>query len=101
PMNVMMVRAKIKTESVADVESGVHKMFAAIEAAHPNGVRYASCRTPDGETFVALLELEDSSDNPLVHIPAFTEFQSKLKDWVAGPPTPERLEVVGSYRLFD
>jgi hypothetical protein len=92
-MNVLMVRSKVKPESVPEVD-------AAIEQARPSGVRYASSRLGDGVTFVALLELEDGVDNPLPALPAFVKFQQDLKQWTEGPPTAEQMTVVGSYRLF-
>jgi hypothetical protein len=99
-MTVMMLRATVKDEHVAEVEEAATKMFAAIEAAGLDGVRYASCRAADGVTYVALLELEDGIENPLPTIPEFRTFQAALPQWLAGPPTPEQLTVVGSYRLF-
>jgi hypothetical protein len=66
-------------------------------------VRYASTKlADDGTTFVVLLELDgaDGTANPLTAVPEFVEFQNELKDRLAGPPTAEQLEVVGSYRLF-
>src|SRR5215472_62306 len=99
-MNVLMVRSRVKADSAAEVEAAVAKMFAAIEQTQPRGVRYASCRLPDGVTFVALLALEDGIDNPLPALPEFRAFQDSLKNWMAEPPTAEPLTVVGSYRLF-
>ena len=100
-MKVLMVRSKVKPEHVAEVEAAVEKVFSAISQAQPKGVRYASSKLPDGVTFVALLELDTGVDNPLPGLPAFREFQENLKNWVAEPPVPEQMEVVGSYRLFD
>jgi hypothetical protein len=99
-MNVLMVRSKIKAESVAEVEAAVERVFSAIEQAQPAGVRYASSRLADGVTFVVLLELEGGVDNPLVALPAFVEFQEDLKQWMAEPPTVEQMTVIRSYRLF-
>ena len=99
-MSVMMIRAKVKDESVADVEAEVGKMFSAIEKAEPQGVRYASCRLADGSTFVILPELEDGTENPLPAVPEFRQFQESLRGWISEPPVPEQLTVVGSYRLF-
>jgi hypothetical protein len=99
-MNVMMLRAEVKPESVADVEATVAKMFAAIEQARPEGVRYASCRLAGGATFVILLQLADGIENPLPSVPEFKEFQANLPNWLAKPPVPEQLTVVGSYNLF-
>ena len=100
-MNVLMIRAKVGEESVPEVEAGVEKLFAAIDAAQPK-VRYASCKLPDGVTYLVLLQLEEvTTDNPLAALPEFREFQENLKSWIVEPPTPEQLEVVGTYRLFD
>lgn len=96
----LIVRARIKPESVADVEAGVNKMFAAIEEARPRGVRYSSSRLADGVTFVAQLELEDANNNPLVSIPAFREFQDNLKGWLAEPPVADQLSVLRAYRSY-
>ena len=99
-MSVRMVRAKIKPGKAAELEKAAAEMFAAIQAAEPQGVRYASCKLPDGETYVILLALDDDENNPLVAVPAFRDFQENLKSWLAGSPAVEQLIPVGSYRLF-
>jgi quinol monooxygenase YgiN len=99
-MGLMMVRATVKDERVVEVEAKAEEMFAAISNAEPGGVRYASCKLPDGVTFVVLLEVDDEVENPLLSLPEFNEYQANLKDWIAEPPMVEQLTVVGSYRLF-
>jgi quinol monooxygenase YgiN len=99
-MSVRMIRAKIKADKVAELEKAVKELFTAIEAAQPQGVRYASCKLPDGVTYVILLALDDDENNPLGAVPAFRDFQENLKTWIAGPPAIEQLTPVGSYRLF-
>jgi hypothetical protein len=64
------------------------------------GVRYASCKLPDDETFVVLLQLDNDEENPLVTVPAFKDFQAARQSWVDGAPVVEELAPVGSYRLF-
>ena len=96
----MIVRAKVKPECVADVQAGAKKMFDAIQQAQPEGVRYTSSLLPDGVTFLAQLELQDGVENPLPQVAAFREFQENLKQWIAEPPIPEQLTVVGSYRSY-
>jgi hypothetical protein len=86
-MNVMLLRAKVRPESVADVEAAVTTMFSAIERAELEGVRYASCRLADTATFVILLQVQDGIQNPLPTVPEFREFQDNLKKWIAEPPT--------------
>jgi quinol monooxygenase YgiN len=99
-MNVMMIRAKLKAESVSDVEAAAEKMFSAINAAQPGGVKYASMRLDDRASAVVLLALEDPADNQLEAIPEFREFQEQLAEWLAEPPIVEPLTVIGSYELF-
>jgi hypothetical protein len=99
-MSVRMVRAKINPAKAGELEKAKAEMFAAIEAAQPQGVRYASCKLPDGETYVILLALDDEEDSPLVAVQAFRDFQENLKNWLAAPPVAEQLTPVGSYRLF-
>lgn len=99
-MTVLMIRSKVRAEYAAEAEAGVKRLFAAVERAQPQGIRYASTRLPDGETYVALLEIEEGVENPLPGLPEFLEFGENLKKWQVEPPVPEQLTVVGSYRLF-
>lgn len=94
------MRSKVKEEHVADVETAIGQVFSAIDRAEPENVRYASCKLADGVTFVAVLEVDEGTENPLPALPEFREFQESLKSWVAGPPSPEQLTIIGSYRLF-
>ena len=97
-MNVLMVRAKIKEENVADTQAAVGKVIQALEQARPAGVRYASCTLSDGVTVVALLE--QRRGNPLRGFPAYAEMLENLKQWYAEPPAVEQMTVIGSYGLF-
>jgi hypothetical protein len=99
-MSLHMVHAKIKPESVTDVQAAAKKMFAAVDAAQPEGIRYASCLLPDGETFVALLQLDDGVENPLPEFPEFRDFLEGVEASRAEPANVQPLTVVGSYRLF-
>jgi len=99
-MSVHMVQAKVRAESVADVAAAAKKMFAAIEAAQPAGIRYASSLLPDGETFLALLQIDDGVENPLPEFPEFREFLEGVEASRAEPADVQPLTVIGSYRLF-
>ena len=99
-MSILMVRSKVKAEKVTEVEGGIKRLFAALQQAHPEGIRYSSCRLADGVTYIALLEIDEGVDNPLPTLPEFREFQENLKTWMTEPPTAEQLTVSGSYRLF-
>jgi hypothetical protein len=99
-MNTMMLRATVNPECVGDLGAALTAMFSAIDAAAPEGVRYASCRASDGVSFVALLSVDDGIENPLPASPEFRAFQANLGQWLAAPPVPDRMTVVSSYRLF-
>jgi len=98
-MNVMMVRAKIKEENVADAQAATEKVIQALEQARPD-VRYAASILSDGVTFMAFLEREPGQEHPLSNFPAYVELVENLKQWYAEPPAVEYMAVIGSYRLF-
>jgi hypothetical protein len=95
-----MVEAKVERGSVADLQATAKEVFAAIDVAQPRGFRYASCLLPDGETFLAFLELDDGVENPLPGFPEFQELLEAVEAVRAEPAKVQPLTVVGSYRLF-
>ena len=99
-MSVQMAQAKIKAERAADVQAATEKMFAAINAAQPAGIRYASLLLADGQTFVAIVQLDDGLENPVPGFAEFRELQEVVDGSRAEPNTVEQWTVVGSYRLF-
>jgi hypothetical protein len=99
-MSVHMVESKIQAERVGDVQESARKMFAALREAGPDGVRYGSCLLPDGETFIALVQVDEGRENPVPELAEFQEFVEVVEASRAEPPTIHPLTVVGSYRLF-
>jgi hypothetical protein len=99
-MNVQMAQARIKTDRVSDVHAATQKMFAAINAAQPEGIRYASLLGADGETFLAVVQVDDGVENPIPGFPEFRELQEVVDGARAEPNTVQGWTVVGSYRLF-
>ena len=98
-MNVMMVRAKIKEENIAEAQAATEKVIQAIEQAQLD-VRYAASTLSDGVTLLAFLQLEPGQEHPLRTFPAYLELIENLKGWYAEPPAVEHMTVIGSYRLF-
>ena len=99
-MNLLMVRARLKEDNVADAKAATEKVIQALEQERPADVRYASSVLNDGVTFVALLEMEPGQEHPLRTFPAYVEVIENLKQWYAEPPTVEYMTVIGSYQLF-
>jgi hypothetical protein len=99
-MNVMMITSKVKDDFVSIVEEASSAIFSALEEAQPKGMRYAVSRLAQSTTFVILLQLEDSTDNPLQEVPEYRAFLASMKSWLTEPPTTQHLTVSGSYNLF-
>jgi hypothetical protein len=98
-MNVMMIRAKIKEENVADTQAATEKVIQALKQAQPD-VHYGVTRLSDGVTVLAFLEMEPGQEHPLRGYPEYTEMLENLKEWYAEPPTVEHMTVIGSHELF-
>jgi hypothetical protein len=99
-MKVQMVRTRVKATAVTEIEAAGQRLFPALEFAQPQGIRYVTCRLPDGVTYVNRIAIGDGVDNPLLALPEARAFQEGLKNWLAEPPTPEQLTLFGSYRFF-
>jgi hypothetical protein len=99
-MSVMMLRQRVKDGTVEEAAAATREMFATLDRVRPEGLRYASTRTVDSSTFVALWELADGIEDPRLTIPEYLRYMERLKDWVDGPPVIEHLEVVALYNLF-
>ena len=97
---MMMVESKIKAESVGDVQAAVDRMLASLESAQPERIRYASLLKDDGETFVALVQLDDGVENPLPELPEYKELLAIVEGSRAEAPNVERWNPIGSYRMF-
>jgi hypothetical protein len=97
-MNVLIVRAKIKEENLADAQAATAKVIGALEQSGREDVRYTVLS--DGPTLIALLVLNPDGSHPLATLPAYTELVESLKAWYAEPPTVDRMTVLGSYHLF-
>jgi hypothetical protein len=99
-MSVLMVQSRIKPEGVADVEAAVKKVLAALDAAQPEGLHYASLLLPDGETFVALRQVDEEVENPLEGLREYKELLEVVEGVRAEPPVVQMWTLTGSYRLF-
>ena len=97
---VMMIESKINPERVSDVQTAVERMLAALDVAQPEGLHYAACLLPDGETIVALVQVDDGVENPLAGLPEYRQLLEIVEGSRAAPPSVERWTVIGSYAMF-
>ena len=100
-MNRVIVRYKVKGDSVQENIDYIQAVFSALENSKPEGLRYASFQLEDGVSFVHIASIEtDDGTNPL---PALDEFKTFVKDIAARcdeAPVASSVETVGAYRVF-
>ncbi|GAA2440459.1 hypothetical protein GCM10010191_65320 [Actinomadura vinacea] len=97
-MPLLLIRYQVAEKGVAEVIRATEATFQAVRDEQPEGIRYLYLHRPGGNEFVALLELNQGLENPLPGIEAARHLQATVAQWVeGGAPTPQPLEVIGSY----
>jgi hypothetical protein len=78
----------------------ISAVFAELEAANPEGVRYVALRLED-DTFIHFVETAaDDGASGLTKLAAFQAFQSGVRDRCTEPPLVRGATVVGNYRML-
>ena len=81
-----------------EVESAVRAAFSTLTEEHPDFVRLAYWRLQDTNKFVALIELEDEKNNPLLNLDRTAVLPKVIGSHVEGGyPIPQVIELIGSY----
>jgi hypothetical protein len=99
-VSLQIVRFTTSQDQVAEVEKGVERVFTAVDAAGPQGMRYLATRVGAGPEFLLMLQLAEGVSNPLPGIPEAAAFQQNLPTWACHAPSPEPLTVLGDYRML-
>ena len=99
-MRRTVIRYKAKPEAADRNTELVKAVFAELQAARPEGVRYLTLRLED-DSFVHIVETsaEDGS-SPIPKLKAFQEFQNGIRERCLEPPAPRNATVVGNYRML-
>ena len=99
-MKRTLIRYKAKPETADENARLVAAVFAELEAAKPDGVRYLTLRLED-DSFVHLVETTANDGfSPIPKLAAFQAFQSGIRDRCAKPPVPRSVTIVGNYRML-
>jgi hypothetical protein len=100
-MNRRLIRYKTKPD-MADKNAGlVAAVFAELQTARPESVRYLTLRLED-DTFIHLVETtSDNGTSALPKLAAFQAFQNGIRERCAEPPLVRGATVVGNYRMLD
>ena len=100
-MRRTVIRYKAKPEAADRNAELVKAVFAELQAAQSQGVRYLTLRLED-DSFVHIVETsaEDGS-SAIPKLKAFQEFQNGIRDRCVEPPAPRNATIVGNYRMLN
>jgi hypothetical protein len=75
-------------------------VFAELQAARPDGVRYLALRLED-DTFIHIVETTtDDGSAALTQLGAFQAFQNGIRERCAELPVVRGATIVGNYRML-
>ena len=96
-MKTVMVRYKLKPESVAENEALIKQVFVQLARDKPTGMRYQVFKQADGVSFVHMSAFDDPDGNPLTKLDAFKAFTAGIKDRCDEMPSTVELQQVGRF----
>ncbi|MGA9310912.1 MAG: hypothetical protein WBV74_11145 [Pseudonocardiaceae bacterium] len=99
-MSLQIVRFTALDDEVDRARQGVDRLFGAVRAAQPEGVRYVAMPAADGPGFLLVLHLADGVPNPLPGIPA-AAFRGDRTGWTGEPSAAHPMTVPGTHRMLD
>jgi len=99
-MKRTLIRYKTKPEMADTNAALIAAVFAELQAAGPEGVRYLSLRLDDN-SFVHLVETETDAAAILPGLTAFKAFQGGIRDRCVEQPEAGGAIIVGNYRMLD
>jgi hypothetical protein len=92
----MIIRYRTRPEMAEENSRLVEAVYASLAELAPSDFSYSTYRLADGVTFVHIARL-GGTENPLLTLPAFAEFQRNLAQRCVEQPAPSEATVVGSY----
>ncbi|MDP1883304.1 MAG: hypothetical protein Q8K88_10525 [Bradyrhizobium sp.] len=99
-MKRTLIRYKTKPELADKNAELIAAVFAELQAANPEGLRYLSLRLED-DSFVHIVEnTADDGSGALPKLAAFQAFQSGIRERCAEPPVARSVSIVGNYRML-
>jgi quinol monooxygenase YgiN len=96
-MKSVMVRYRLKPDSVAENETLIKQVFVQLAREKPAGMRYQVFKQADGVSFVHVSAFDDPAGNPLAQLEAFKAFTAGIDERCVEPPVAVELQQVGRY----
>jgi hypothetical protein len=91
-----MIRYTVHADQAAHNEELVRAVYAELASTRPAGLRYATFKLDDGQTFLHLADAEQDP-SPLLEVAAFRAFRAGLADRCSAPPARTALEGIGAF----
>lgn len=98
-VRTVMVRYRVEPDRADENVRLVQAVFAELERARPEGLRYATFRAGLEFVHLALIDTQDGA-NPLLSLAPFREFTAQIRERCDQPPQTHDVEAVGAYRIF-
>lgn len=99
-MTRRLIRYRTRPDASDANAALIAAVFAELEAAKPDGLRYLSLRLDD-DTFIHVVETStDDGGGALPKLASFQAFQSGIRDRCAEPAQVRQATVVGNYRML-
>ena len=103
-MKIVQVTYTTTAEFADQNQTNIRAVMAELQKLKPAGVRYTTCLSADGKTFIHTAFFKSDEDQQILgELPTFKHFQEQLQ--ASGPeslPKQELLSLVGSsYDIFD
>ena len=95
-----LIRYRTRPETSDTNAALISSVFAELEAAKPEGLRYLSLRLDD-DTFIHVVETAaDDGSSAIPKLAAFGTFQAGIRERCAEPPLVRGATIVGNYRML-
>jgi len=91
-----MIRYTVHADQAAHNEELVRAVYAELASTRPAGLRYATFKLDDGQTFVHLADAEQEP-SPLLELDAFRAFQAGLRERCSAPPVRTAVDRIGAF----
>jgi hypothetical protein len=100
-MKRTLIRYETKPELADTNAELIAGVFAELQAARPEGVRYLSLRLDD-DSFIHVVETKaDDGASAIPGLAAFKAFQNGIRERCLEPPQSGGVRIVGNYRMLD
>jgi hypothetical protein len=101
PKQIALIRYKVKPDRADENEALIKAVFDQRARERPAGLRYATFKGSDGQSFVHFVVTDTADSSALTSLETFKAFSSGVRARCEEMPVRLELSKIGSYRLLD